>query len=83
LFSSLAITRKSTIKKRIWSKLPEEKFNVTRSDIEKVVADYFYSPQTRAKESSCEIANIETISNNANIATKKKLNIHTTKQLPQ
>lgn len=55
------------------SKLPEEKFNVTRSDIEKVVADYFYSPQTRAKESSCEIANIVTISNNANIATKKNL----------
>ena len=50
--------------------LPEENFNVTRSDIEKVVSDYFYSTQTRAKESSCEIAEIDTISNNAISATR-------------
>lgn len=70
-------------KENVGQKLPEEKINVTRRDIEKVVADYFHSTQSRAKESSYEIAKNDTISNNANIATKNTLNIHTTKHLPQ
>ncbi len=52
LLPSIAITRKSTMKKEnVSENLPEENFNVTRSDIEKVVADYFYSTHTSAKES--------------------------------
>ena len=38
-------------KENVSENLPEENFNVTRSDIEKVVADYFYSTHTSAKES--------------------------------
>lgn len=49
-------------KENVSQKLSEENFNVTQSDIEKVVVDYFYSTRTRAKGISCEIAEIDTIS---------------------
>ncbi|MDY3851529.1 MAG: Spi family protease inhibitor [Prevotella sp.] len=57
-------------KENVSQNLPEEKFNVTQSDIEKVVTDYFYSTQTRAKGNSYEIAEINAISNNANSTTR-------------
>lgn len=57
-------------KENVSQKLSEENFNVTQSDIEKVVVDYFYSTRTRAKGISCEIAEIDTISNDANSATR-------------
>lgn len=57
-------------KENVSQNLPEEKFNITQSDIEKIVTDYCYSTRTRAKGSSCEIAEIDTISNNANSGTR-------------
>ena len=61
-------------KENVSQNLPEEKFNITQSDIEKIVTDYCYSTRTRAKGSSCEIAEIDTISNNANSGTRATIN---------
>lgn len=61
-------------KENVSQNLPEEKFNITQNDIEKIVTDYCYSTRTRAKGSSCEIAEIDTISNNANSGTRATIN---------
>lgn len=58
------------VKENLSATLSTESFNVTKSDIEKIVADYTVSTATRSGDGFARIVNIDTISNGVDIQTR-------------
>jgi len=70
-------------KENVGQKLPEEKSMLHDMILKRLSLIIFIRHRQGQKKVLVKLQKNDTISNNANIATKNTLNIHTTKHLPQ